>query len=167
MRALKIENHDSEEELRKEIRNTKNGRYQLRLRVILSVKIGMSSSEIRKELLISSATYSNWIQKYNANGKEALKQHNSGRAEGNPKWDASIFYELFKKLDLMQEHWSIVKMQQWIKEEYDKDIPYSTIEYRLHKANYSWKTNRPSPYKGDKDKQEEFKKTASRKWEKN
>jgi len=51
MRALKIENHDSEEELRKEIRNTTNGRYQLRLRVILSVKIGISSSESKKRVV--------------------------------------------------------------------------------------------------------------------
>jgi len=164
MKALKVENHDSEEYLRKEIRNTTNGRYQLRLRVILSVKIGISSSKTRKELLISSSTYSNWIQKYNNEGKEALKQHNSGRIEGNPKWDAAIFEELFKKLDLMREYWSVLKMQQWIKGQHGVEIPTSTIENRLHKANYSWKTNRPSPYKGDKTKQEEFKKTVSRKW---
>ena len=167
MRALKIENHDSEEELRKEIRETTNGRYQLRLRTVLLAKRGISSGEIRKELMISSATYTKWLRKYNAEGKEALKQHRSGRAEGNPKWDAAIFEELFKKLDLMQEHWSVLKMQKWIQEQHDVEIPTSTIENRLHKAKYSWKTNRPSPYKGDKSKQEEFKKTASRKWVKN
>jgi transposase len=55
-------------------------------------------------------------------------------------------------------------MQEWIKENYDKNIPSSTIEYNLHKANYSWKSNRPSPYKGDEEKQKEFKKKELRRW---
>ena len=164
---LKITDHETEQELKESIRYAQDGRYQLRLRTILLAKQGKRPKDIQEELLISPPTYSEWVHKYNSGGKDNLKRHGSGRTEGNPKWDAKIFEELFEKLDLMKEHWSIIKMQKWIKEQHDVDIPYSTIEYRLHKANYSWKTNRPSPYKGDKNKQEEFKKTASRKWEKN
>lgn len=157
-KKLELKNHDSKKELREAIRKTKDGRHELRLRVILMLKEDYSPTEIKKVLLIAGATYSRWIKRYNAEGKEGLKRHESGRKEGNPKWDKQIFVELLKKLDEMEEYWSVPKMQKWIKEEYKEDIPDSTIEYHLHKANYSWKTNRPSPYKGDKAKQDSFKK---------
>ena len=157
-KKLELKNHDSKKELKEEIRKTKDGRYELKLRVILMAKEGYSPTEIKKILMIAGATYSRWIKQYNEEGKEGLKRYERGRKEGNPKWDKKIFEELFKKLDKMEEYWSVPKMREWIKEEYKKDIPDSTIEYHLHKANYSWKTNRPSPYKGDKEKQESFKK---------
>ena len=39
---LELKNHDSKKELREEIRRTKNGRYELRLRVVLMLKEGYS-----------------------------------------------------------------------------------------------------------------------------
>ncbi len=50
MRKLELKNHDSEEELKKEIRATKNGRYELKLRIVLMLKQGYSPKEI-KEIL--------------------------------------------------------------------------------------------------------------------
>ena len=55
-------------------------------------------------------------------------------------------------------------MQEWIRLTYEKNIPSTTVERKLHQANYSWKSSRPSPYKGDIVKQEEFKKMELRKW---
>jgi len=163
MKKLELKDHDSEEELKKEIRATKNGRYELRLRTVLMLKQGYSPKAIKEILLISGSTYAKWIKQYNEEGKERLKKHGSGRKEGNPKWDQRIFESLMKKLDLMEEYWSVPKMQKWIEEEYGVEIPDATIEYHLHKNNYSWKTNRPSPYKGDKKQQERFKKRALKK----
>ncbi|PCJ18980.1 MAG: hypothetical protein COB02_09610 [Candidatus Cloacimonadota bacterium] len=164
---LKLKNHDTEEDLKKAIKSTKNVRYQLRLRTILMLKQGFSPSDIKKALLISPTTYGNYIYKYNEGGKKNLEKYGSGRKEGNQIWDLEIFVELFKKIDCMEEYWSVVKMQEWIKENYGKNIPSSTIEYNLHKANYSWKSNRPSPYKGDEEKQKEFKKKVLKRWLKN
>jgi len=157
-KKLELKNHNSKKELKAEIRKTKDGRYELRLRVILMLKEGYSPTEIKKVLMVAGATYSRWIKRYNEEGKDGLKRHESGRKNGNPKWDKKIFEDLFEKLDEMEEYWSVPKMQKWIKEEYKQDIPASTIEYHLHKSNYSWKTNRPSPYKGDKEQQASFKK---------
>jgi len=165
--ALKIEEYDTIKELREKIRYTKDGRYQLRLNTIVLAKKGVSSKIIQTELMISSKTYYKWIHSYNTGGTEALENIRiTGRKDGNPKWDNEIFEKLFLKLDAMQEYWNIPKMQKWIKETYNKDIPYSTVEYRLHKSSYSYKSNRPSPYKGDKEKQESFKKMASKMWQK-
>ena len=162
--ALKIKEHDSLDELEKAIKVEKYGRYRLRLQTILLAKKGVKSKDIKSNLMISSKAYCTWVHKYNNGGKEALKAMGSGRVEGNPKWDKKIFEALFKKLDDMAEWWSVLKMQEWINEEYGDNIPTTTIEYHLHKNNYSWKSNRPSPYKGDEDQKEEFKKKASRMW---
>ena len=89
---------------------------------------------------------------------ESLKQHNSGRKDGNPKYDDKIFIEVFEKLELMQEYWSIPKMQKLVLELHKIKVPYETMRMRVKRAGYSYKSNRPSPYKGDKALQEEFKK---------
>jgi len=67
MRALILKEHDTEEDLKTEIRYTKDGRYQLRLRAILLAKTGVLAKDIQKELMISSSTYCSWIKKYNNN----------------------------------------------------------------------------------------------------
>jgi len=93
MQAIKLKNYyDTEEELLQELRSTNNGRYQHRLRAVLLLKRGYKAQEIQKELLISSATYCSWIKKYNEHGKEILKEHRSGRKDGNPKYDAKLYY---------------------------------------------------------------------------
>jgi len=166
MRAIKLKDHDTEEELLQEIRNTKNGRYQHRLRTILLAKRGISSKSIREEMLISSATYSKWLKNYNEHGKEILKQHNSGRKNGNPKYEDKIFKEVFEKLDLMEEYWSIAKMQKLVLELHKVQVPDETMRMRIKRAGYSYKSNRPSPYKGDADLQDNFKKMVSQMWSK-
>jgi len=166
MKAIQLKNHDTEDELLQEIRSTKNGRYQHRLRTILLVKRGMTSKAIREEMLISSATYSKWLKNYNEHGKEILKQHNSGRKDGNPKYEEKIFKEVFEKLDLMEEYWSIPKMQKLVLELHNIQVPDETMRMRVKRAGYSYKSNRPSPYKGDEELQTNFKKVVSQMWSK-
>ena len=73
MRApLEIKPHDDAETLRQEIRQSKDGRYQLRLRAILMRKEGAKSIQIQRELKIGPHTYARWVKKYNEGGKEAL-----------------------------------------------------------------------------------------------
>ena len=71
--ALKLENHNTLEELKQEMRKAIDGRYQLRVNTILLLKEGKMSSEIREHLLIGSDTYCRWIRSYNDGGLEALK----------------------------------------------------------------------------------------------
>ena len=51
-------------------------------------------------------------------------------------------------------------MQKFIEDIHKVKILEESIRIILHKYGYSWKTSRPSPYKGDKEKQEEFKKNS-------
>ena len=83
-----------------------------------------------------------------------------------PEYDDYIFQELFERLDLMQEYWSVIKMQKFVKELHNIEVPNETMRMRVKRAGYSYKSNRPSPYKGDKTKQEEFKKMDLKMWSK-
>jgi len=166
--ALKLENHNTLEELKKEMRKSTDGRYQLRINTIILLKDGEKSSKIRERLLIGSDTYCRWVRSYNDGGLEALKNIRIiGRKEGNPGYDNYIFEELFKKLDLMQEYWSVIKMQKFVKDLHNIEVPNETLRMRVKRAGYSYKSNRPLPYKGDVVKQEEFKKTDLKMWSKN
>jgi transposase len=165
--ALKLKNNNTLEELKQEMRKATDGRYQLRINTIILLKEGQRSGKIQERLLIGSDTYCRWIRSYNEGGLEALKNIKiTGRKEGNPEYDDYIFQELFKQLDLMQEYWSVVKMQKFVKELHNIEVPNETMRMRVKRAGYSYKSNRPSPYKGDKVKQEEFKKTDLKMWSK-
>jgi transposase len=166
--ALKLENHNTIKELKQEWRKAIDGRYQLRLNTIILLKEGERSGKIQQKLLIGSDTYCRWIRSYNEGGMEALKNIKiTGRKEGNPEYEDYIFEELFKELDSMQEYWSVVKMQKFVKDLHNIEVPNETMRMRVKRAGYSYKSNRPSPYKGDKVKQEAFKKTDLKMWSKN
>ena len=77
MKAIRLKNHDTEDELLQEIRKSNNGRYQHRLRTILLAKRGLRAKAIQEELLISSATYCKWLKNYNEHGKDILKEQST------------------------------------------------------------------------------------------
>ena len=107
--------------------------------------------------MISRPALFKWVKWYNEKGLEGiLKVSLGGRPEGNPKWDDSIFTALCAKLDLMEEFFSIPKMQAWIEDTYGVSIPERTIHYRLRVNGYTFKSSRPNPYKGDPDLQAAF-----------
>jgi len=147
------------EELRQEIKSTRDGRYRLRTQAIVLVMQGLNSERIITQLMIGRDTLFRWIGLYNQKGLEGIKHlPKGGRTEGNPKWDKAVFNALFKKLDAMEEFFSVPKMQIWIKEKYNVKIPQNTIHHRLKIAGYTFKSSRPNPYKGDPALQASFKK---------
>lgn len=161
-KAITIIRHNTEEELEKEIKTTRDGRYRIRAQTILLVMRGMSSKTIVAQLMIGLDTFFRWIKWYNEKGLKGIRDVSAGgRPEGNSKWDDAIFTALFAKLDLMEEFFSIPKMQSWIEETYNVSIPEPTIYYRLRINGYTFKSSRPNPYKGDPNLQAQFKKTVS------
>ena len=104
-----------------------------------------------------SLRISAWIKKYNANGIEGLRTKASGRPAGNPKWDSAIFTALTRAID-QGGYWSIPRMQEWIAKNHHVHIPEQTIWFRLDALQYSYKSARPHPAQGNREKQETFKK---------
>jgi transposase len=122
----------------------------------------MTHTEVSQKFVASRTSVVYWVASYNAGGVSALKMNNGGRPEGNPKWDPLIFDALTKELDKGGRYWSIPLMQQWIKEKFQKDIPANTVWYHVTGQDYSYKSARPHPYRGDAEKQEVFKKRGSK-----
>lgn len=111
-KAITIIKQHTKEELEKELKTTRDGRYRLRLQTLLLVHDKLSGAVIAKQLMIQRETVFKWVKWYNEKGLEGIKNVSSGgRPEGNPKWDDSIFEALFAKLDLMEEYFSVPKMQ--------------------------------------------------------
>ena len=134
---------------------------KLRLRAIINIKKGKLIKQVSEELLVSRKSISEWQNRYNDAGIKGLRSNKGGRSEGNPKWDTKIFDCLGEMIKKTGGYWSIPKMQDWIKEKYQKTIPEQTVWYHLDILGFSYKSSRPHPYKGDKAKQESFKKGAS------
>jgi len=62
MKRLEVKEYHTIEELKREIRRTKDGRYSLRIQSIILTKEGKSTKEIEKILLISRDAFSRWIR---------------------------------------------------------------------------------------------------------
>lgn len=110
---------------------------------------------------MSNKTVISWVKTYNKGGIEALDMDKGGRPEGNPKWNQTIFDDLVHEIEKGGRYWSIPLMVEWLKEYKKQEVPESIVWYHLDRLNYSHKSARPHPYKGDVEKQDAFKKGAS------
>ena len=164
MKRIILKSKDTIKELRKEIKNTKDEKYKTKLKAIIKLKEDKDKKRqvIANELVISHQSLVRWINLYNEQGKKGLQTKKAGRPRGKTKWDNNIFEKLTKEIDKADKYWSIPLMQDWLKEKEDTKIPLSTLWYRVTQLGYSHKSSRPYPYKGNKEKQEKFKKRASR-----
>lgn len=163
-KPIPISETDSISQLRSAIKHSHDEGQKTRLRAIINLKQGATHTEIATEFVVNKDTVTNWIQKYNQGGIDALVFSKGGRPQGNPKWNNDIFTSLAKELD-KGGYWSVPRMQEWLQKQYKKDIPEQTVWYRMDQLNYSYKSARPHPVLGDRDRQETFKKGASpRSW---
>lgn len=166
MATLTIVAHDTLGEISQKLRTAHDEAFKNRLKAIRLALQGRKRYEIVDQLAVDSTRVTIWIQKYNRGGTEALQLSKGGRPKGNPKWSVSLFKSLSREID-KGGYWSIPRMQKWLKENHDLDIPEQTVWYRMDKLNYSYKSARPHPVLGDKGRQETFKKGASpRSWQK-
>lgn len=133
---------------------------KLRLRAIISIKKGKMQKQVSEELSVSEKTLGIWRGKYNDKGTDGLLSNKGGRKEGNPTWDVKIFEKLTEHIKNTGGYWSVPKMQEWIEKTFEKTIPQVTIWYHLIILGFSYKSARPHPYKGDKERQDSFKKGA-------
>jgi len=164
MKKIEILNKETLEELKLNLKKSKDSDQKNRIRAIINIKKGIPKQEVAKDFGVSVVTVIYWVSSYNKGGVDSLLMSKGGRPEGNPKWDTSIFENLTKEID-KGGYWSIPRMREWIKEKYDKDIPEQTVWYRIDQLNYSYKGSRPHPMQGNKERQESFKKGGlSRFW---
>lgn len=164
MAKLQVVAHDTEPALRQKLRHAHDEAFKNRVKAVLLALQGKKRYEICDRLHADEKSVTTWIHRYNENGTRALVSNKGGRPAGNPKWDTSIFDDLVKEID-KGGYWSIPRMQEWINEHHQKEIPEQTVWYRMDQLKYSYKSARPHPVQGNRDKQEAFKKGVSvRSW---
>jgi transposase len=159
--AITLRGRDSVAELRQQIKESHDDAQKARIRAIINIKEGATRVDVAKRFVVDTDSITAWVKAYNKGGTAALKMNRGGRPEGNPKWDTTIFDALAKEIDTKKGYWSIPKMQEWITFHHKKDIPEQTVWYRMDKLNYSYKSARPHPVQGNREKQEAFKKGVS------
>lgn len=152
-----LANHDSINNLETAIKKTYDPATKVRIKAVLLRKRGKTPQEIAESLVVTDRSVTHWILRYNEVGVSGLATKPSGRPEGNPKWDTALFDDLAKEID-KGGYWSIPRMREWLREHHQKEIPEQTVWYRMDKLNYSYKSARPHPVQGDREKQETFKK---------
>jgi transposase len=151
--------NDSIISLKNTIKKTRDSATQVRLKSILFRKEGSTPQEIAQRLMVTDRSVTGWIRRYNENGIPGLATKPSGRPEGNPKWDKNIFNKLTEEID-KGGYWSVPRMQEWLAKHHNVNIPEQTVWYRIDQLGYSYKGARPHPVKGNKEKQNSFKKGA-------
>ena len=147
-------------ELRAVMKKSRDEGQKTRIRAIIAAKAGASRNEIVALLSVSDHSITNWVQAYNEGGVEALKTNVGGRPKGTTVWKEDMFLDLAKAID-QGGYWSVPRMQDWISERHGKTIPEQTVWYRMDKLGYSYKSARPHPVQGNKERQESFKKGVS------
>lgn len=156
-----VEPRHTADELRTALKRSRDEGQKTRLRAIILATENKQRQEIVERLQVSDHSVTNWVQTYNEGGIEALKTNTGGRPKGTTKWSSDIFRALTKEIDTTGGYWSIPRMRDWIMKTYGMDIPPVTVWYRVADLDYSYKSARPHPAKGDPEAQERFKKGAS------
>jgi transposase len=159
--ALQIHPHESIDELRRVVKTVDDEAQKSRIRAIIELREGARRREVARRTVVDSDTITNWIKAYNRGGVAALKMSRGGRPKGNPKWDPTLFEALAREIDKGERYWSVPCMVAWIRESYGKAIPQSTVWYHVRHLNYSYKSARPHPAKGDPAQHQAFKKGGS------
>lgn len=163
-RPLSMVAHDSVSELKDKIKHSKDEAFRVRLRAIVKVMQGKKQSVVADELSVCVRGVTAWVHKYSISGTDGLATKPSGRPKGNPKWKPDIFENLAKEID-KGGHWSIPRMREWIQKHHACSIPEQTVWFRMDALKYSYKSGRPHPIQGNREKQALFKKRASmRSW---
>ena len=121
---------------------------------------GKKQSVVADELSVCVRGVTAWVHTYSVGGIDGLVTKPSGRPKGNPKWKPDVFEDLAKEID-KGGYWSIPRMQEWILKHHACSIPEQTIWFRMDTMGYSYKSARPHPIQGNKEKQDLFKKKAS------
>jgi len=157
MATIQLRAQCSVGDLKRALKESNDADQKTRIRAIINIKEGATKTATAKRFVVSRTSVISWVAAFNKGGVKALAMSKGGRPEGNPLWDASLFDDLAKEID-KGGYWSVPRMQEWLRTHKKKDVPEQTVWYRMDQRGYSYKSARPSPVQGNKEKQEAFKK---------
>lgn len=163
-KRIKLEEYYSLEDWQKLIKKNQNLEVRFRMLVIERILSNpkISSKEICSQFYISTPTFFRWLKWYNEGGLERLITGDGGKGSNssdNKIYSDEAFETLKKEIDENQDTvWTLEKMQYFLKDKFGIEPTIQAIRYRI-KDTHSYKSSRPYPHKGDRDKLGRFKKT--------
>jgi len=157
-----VANHLSSPELKKLAKQQSRAKLLLRLQAVILAKAGHTAPEIAKILSVTYRSIQYWIQRYNQQGLEGLKDLRRG---GNQRKLTDQQEQQIKDyLDRQADDPTAglrrgQDLRQWIQQQFGVLYSLPGIYDLLHRLGYSCLMPRPRHRKADPQQQRAFKKT--------
>jgi transposase len=165
MRAVKVVEHISAEQLRRKAKTESNARVRVRLLAIASVLDGMSRQDAASSAGLSRNALHDWISRYNQEGIPGLSDRpRSGRPANLDAQQADNFKQRVQAGADPSSDGLVAfrgwKLQQILRQEFSADYALSSVYQVLSRLKLRPLKPRPRHPGTDVQAQEEFKKTS-------
>ena len=135
------------ETLEERLHRERDSKRKPRLHLLVLLKSGQvtSRSQAAAHLALHRTTVAAWLHRYRTGGLEALLTYKeAGAPAGQKTLPPAVFEQLQARLATASGFTSYVELQQWLREEFGLEVPYTTlhgiVRYQLHA-----KLKRPRP----------------------
>jgi transposase len=161
-RPFILEIQESEEELKKYLKQVQLGIHKEKLQMLWWLKSGQVTEQqnIGQRLGRDTSTVTRWLQKYRRGGLQELLEIK--KAPGNPrKIPPDVLEDLQQRLQHSEGFSSYGAIVEWLQEKHNLTLEYgtvyATVRYRL---GAKLKVPRPQSYRHDEQEAAAFKKTS-------
>jgi transposase len=118
---------------------------RLHLLVLLKSEQVTSRSQAAAHLALHRNTVAAWLRRYRSGGLEALLTYKeAGAPAGQKTLPPAVFAQLQARLATSSGFASYVALQQWLREEFGLDVPYTTL-HGIVRYQLQAKLKRPRP----------------------
>lgn len=162
MKALIVKGSLSAPELTKAVKLEKDNRVKKRLQSLALLKQGWKVCDVGIAVLVTPRTIENWINRYNQDGRDGLREKPRTGAPVKLKNDIDFCRRIDAGADVKNDKVSTLhgkEIQRILKDDFGAEYALSGVYCLLHRLGYSSLKPRPYHYKADASAQEAFKKT--------
>jgi len=138
---------ESTEKLEELVRKERDAQIQRRFHMLLLLKTGEaeSRSAAARHLSVHRNTIADWLGLYEEGGLEGLRKVGEpGPDPGQQSIPPEIMEQLKKRLSEPEGFGSYKEIQQWLAEEQDLELPYTTV-HRIVRYDLEAKPKAPRP----------------------
>jgi transposase len=161
-RSLHVEIQESAEELRRIMNEQTRAKFRERLQILYWIKTGFYKSlqELADHLGRSKSVIVKWLKVYRTEGLAGLLQWNYHGGRRSKISEAMVAALQLRLNDPTQGFHSYGEIQQWLLQEYEVEIPYSTVHHVVrYRIKAKLKVARPTSIHRGEEAVVSFKKT--------
>lgn len=162
-RSLYVEIQESSEELRRIMNEQTRAKFRERLQILYWIKTGFYNSlqELADHLGRSKSVIVKWLKVYRTEGLAGLLQWNYHGGRRSKISEAMVAALQLRLNDPTQGFHSYGEIQQWLLQEYEAEIPYSTVHQVVrYRMKAKLKVARPTSIHRDEEAVVSFKKNS-------